>query len=298
MPCTRFLWLASLLIFLLTASSALAETPKKSSGFSKLLAERGFRSDTDIGGGPGSVALDQSKVSLCYYILYLHYDRRTFSWNQMEHLPFGNGRDEPWHNLDQLTLNLRYAANLSAKTKYFVSLGVSECFEKWADRLHDYNYIGGFQYKIGETSQVLIGFAAWDNPVEPFIIPIVGFQWEPNSKPGDPGTGVSATIGYPRTNVNYRFNDRIEASLGIAMDRVMYKLSEDNTARPGGYVELFDVYSGLYLNYTPIEDLTLVFGMRYYTDRSFRLYDRDSGDRTEYQINDGWGGVIKLEYAF
>ena len=180
-------WLAGVLLglglfFAMTSPRSLqaADVP---GGTPQIKAERGFRVESDVENGPGAFSLTQSKVNLCYYILYFHYDRRSYDWTNLEGLPFGNGRDEPWHNLDQLTLNLQYGANINDRASYFFSLGVSESFEKWAHRLHDYNYIGGVQFKLNASSRGLLGFAAWDNEVKSFIIPILGYQWKRKAGP-------------------------------------------------------------------------------------------------------------------
>ena len=105
-------------------------------------------------------------------------------------------------------------------------------------------------------------------------------------------------VGYPRTHLSYRFSSKVSATLGAALDRVMYKLARDNAASPDGYVEAFDVYTGLYLRVTPRKDLDLVLGLRYYTGRELHLYDRDGRGHVQYELDDGWGGVVKLEYCF
>ena len=293
-----YLWFLFVLIFFYLNINSAAQAENNPDYGPVFKAETGYRADAGIEGGQGGYAVSQSKVSFTHSILYVHYDRLTYSWHDISRLPFGNGADEPWDALDQLSLSLRYTNTINTKIKYFLCFGVSQSFEEWASRLLDFNFIGGFNYKINSANHALLGFAAWDNEVKTYVIPIVGYRWDRNAVPGGPETGLSATIGYPRTNITYRFTPKVATRLGMSLDRVMYGLARDSVVRRNGYLEAFDIYTGLYLLVVPVKNLNLTMGLRYYSDREFYLYDEDGGGETRYDLDDAWGGVIKLDYYF
>ena len=138
-----------------------------------------------------------------------------------------------------------------------------------------------------------LGAVGLISPVRPLVLPLVGVEWG-----NEQDFGLSATVGFPGTRVQYRFNELLAARMAARWDRDIYRLSNDSDVAKKGYMEESGYTGGAYLDITPINNLKFTVGAELLFDRQLRLYDKGGDEFSKTDVDRSLGAVIRASYSF
>ncbi|MBU2550929.1 MAG: hypothetical protein KKB20_21135 [Proteobacteria bacterium] len=252
----------------------------------------------DLEGSQGGFSLFRTGLALDYADFKFAYARKVYSWDDNQHLPFGNRGEDPWTGFQALGVSFRRFGPVTPQWMYFAGGGVSSSFEDGASGLVGPRAFGGFTYAGSPGWQVSLGLGVFHNRVHDTILPMIGANWNRGRGSGRDAAGWAFSLGFPETSVAYRFNSTVRLRLGLSFDRDIYQLCGGNPASPGGYLETQDLIGGLYLDLAPADRFRLTFGLQHVFGRELTLYDRDERELRTYDVDSSLGGVINAVFVF
>lgn len=246
------------------------------------------RADTDDGGSYSKV---ESGVTAGYKWLTFSYTRTKYDWSDSKSVNFSDG--EPWDELNRLALDASFDGYVNEWISWFAAGTLISAFE---DQIWDsFSFVprGGLKFTPAYDWSVRLGAAGFISPVRPIILPLVGVEWR-----NELDYGLSASVGFPATRVQYRFNDVVSTRLAARWSRDIYRLSNDSSVAKKGYVEESGYTGGAYLDITPLERLKLTVGAELLFDRKLRLYDKGGDEFTKTDVDPALGAVFRVGYSF
>ena len=84
----------------------------------------------------------------------------------------------------------------------------------------------------------------------------------------------------------------------IEFNQYTYRLADDSSVEPGGFLKVEDMIAGLQLDYSPLKHLSLEASLSYTITRTFTSYDSDGNHEHEYDVDNALGGMLRLVYRF
>ena len=254
----------------------------------------GWAADAEVAGSGSDVSGAGFNLRASYKDFFLSYERIQYSWSNVERLPFGNGRDDPWDDLNVLTLGYQHNGRINPKWMYFIGGGVSSSFEKEFDDSYSFRGFGGFTYIYSPKLQFTLGAGGVYHKVRSQGLPVVGITYNRGAT-----EGLSAGLGFPLTFVAYHFNENWALKTRVVeFDLDIFRLADDSPVHPEGFLERQDLMADLGVEWTPMKALALYVGARYYFRRELTLYDKDGNNEREFDVDNAWGGVLRLSWKF
>ena len=249
----------------------------------------------DLDGHSGGYGVVNSGVSLGWRWFTLTYNNNHYSWNNVDRLPLGDKRSDPWDSLNNLDFDATFDGNFTGNLGWFAGANV---YSGWEKDISDSFGAGGrlgISYKLGQNWRLRLGAFLLYHPIGVQGWPIVGLSWQP---PGSEKQGLSFSIGSPATMVQYRFTPVVALRAGAHYQYGVYRLANDSAVYEQGYVMPRSVVAGLYVDVTPLQGLSLVAGVEGNLWRDIALYD-DDGDKVEdWDVDSAMGFVLRLNYGF
>lgn len=291
-PCLLF----CALVAALPAAHAMGppDAKAKSKAGVRLSATAEHTDQADVEDGEGAVAVTTLGLKASWMFVSAGYEQRRFHWDDTDELPLG---DNPFDTLHELSVGANYGGPLAdwldEGFSWFVGGGVSSGFEEEVDDSFSGSARLGLGYDWAEDWSFRLGGAFSASPVSQGFFPIAGLNYRKASQ-----EGLSFALGLPATELRYRFDRAWMVKAALGRDGGTYRLADDSDVREAGYVRFSGFWSGLFLEYAPLEDLTLTAGAAYHFAREMSLYDEDGGDQDEYDIDPALSGVLKLSYGF
>ena len=273
---------------------ALAAPAQESPSSGSLRFQTAYLAPASFDQGGGKVALARFATTVSYGKFSFSYARREYFWEDQARLPFGNGHDHPWDAFTTLRLNFHHQGKLDGRWVYFVIGGVHSAFEQqmgnsmgaMAGAWLTYLYSPIWQFSAGAVGRL--------HKARSLVLPIVGLRWNMASP-----QGWRAVLGYPRTQVAYRFNRLWSLAWNlVGFDLNLYRLSDKSSVQPEGYLETRDLFSGLQVEYSPMPGLSLRAGVDYYFQRQFTVHDQGVRHEKEYDLDNSMGGRLSLTWRF
>lgn len=247
------------------------------------------RGDVDNG---GSYSSQTGGVQAGWKWFTFSYARTSYDWNDVDRLSFGNRHDDPWDALTRVSLDAAFDGMFTDSLGWFGGATVGSAYE---DEMDDSYFVGGRAGLSLNVNGVALrgGVGVFANGVDAKALPVVAASW---GRPSD--MGLSATIGFPRSDVRYRFSELWAARMGLTGDRGVYRLKNDSPVADKGYVMEEGYTLGAYADVSPIENLTFSVGPEYVFGRRLSIYDKD-GDRMDREDVDGsLGGSLRMRWSF
>jgi hypothetical protein len=251
--------------------------------------ERTARADID--GTGASVAVTEYSAGLSWQFLLIDVDHRENNWRAGSDLGSAPGRD-PWGSLTRIAPGLQYYGEFSGQWAIWAKLVAIAGFEDTiSSRSWTYNpQLVGF-YMPRERLKLYGGIGALYHPVDPVVYPVLGVAWNMDSR-----SGLSGAIGFPETMLRYHFNEQLAMKVDFQWDIRVYRLAEDNTLAPDGYVRTEDLNPGLHLEYSLTESMMLTTGVRRLMDRGLTIFDRIENERADHDVQDGWSFLVGVAF--
>ncbi len=246
------------------------------------------KADTDEG---GAYSKTESGVSAGYKWFTLAYKQSEYSWSHANSVHFSKGT--PWHTLHKLSLDASFDGMFNDTLGWFASGTILSGFEDEMWDSFTFAPRGGLTFMPSYDWKFHVGAAGLISPVRPLVLPMIGMEWR-----NEMDYGLSASVGFPATRVQYRFNDFLAARLAARWDRDIYRLANNSNVSRKGYVEESGYTGGAYLDITPIENLKLTVGAEMLFDRQLRLYDKGGDEFSKTDVDRAVGAVFRASYSF
>jgi len=155
----------------------------------------GYLGEAGVGGGQVGVASAHARIS--YQGFSFFYQRSAYYWDNLAGVPFGNGKDDPWENLQVASLGYRLGGKINKDWGWFGSLRIYSALESEMDDSFGVGAMGGAHYRINGQWSLLLGVAGRYHSMESLVLPMVGFAWYEQAP-----QGFSAQIGFPRSSLS------------------------------------------------------------------------------------------------
>ncbi|SDB02437.1 hypothetical protein SAMN05660653_00085 [Desulfonatronum thiosulfatophilum] len=238
-----------------------------------------------LNGDQGKVSVSHSRVDASYSRYTLSWQTSWYSWQDKHALPFGDARTDPWNDLHSLSLLVDQRGRLSSRWSYFVQGAIRSGFEKQISRSLGIAANGGVIYGWDEDWSLGLGGYIGLAPTSRFGFSSTFAMVGPFVQYRHPGaTGFSARLGFPQSELRYTFNPVWSTWLGVGINSGTYRLADNNTVMPRGYVRAKTYTSGIYLDVTPTPSLTIRFGPTYNFGRRLDFYDSGGDKRRGYDL--------------
>jgi hypothetical protein len=256
-----------------------------------------YWTDADVDGDKGAFSVNTARVTLGYSKLFFNYRRSFYTWKDKHLLPFGNGVDDPWDDLQSVSLGLRFNGPIGQDWRYFSSAAVTSSYEDDFGPLAVSGVVS-FSKPINDNMRINLGVAANYHVVDTMVLPVFGISYNEGGPWGAPKKGFSASIGIPDTSLTYHFNSMVATRLALGYDRRIYKLRDNSPVSRDGYVKDRAFNAGLYLDLNPVDNLSISVGVLHSFARELEFYDRDENKISNYDVDGSLGGSIRVTYNF
>lgn len=252
--------------------------------------------------GPAHIENDQGKVAVTYlrgtleysYFVF-SYTNRRYHWDQVSRLPFGNGADDPWEQLHSISLGAKdFKGRINQRWGYFWGIWASSMFEEETSDSFSGSGTVGLSYVISPNLIVSFGVGGYYHLEVDNLFMVVGaLAWNPGIEKGFHGA-----LGFPESFIGYRFSPAWDLRLSAGFEERVYRLADDSTVQPQGYLRSRTVLGLMELKWTPRQYLTLSIAAGYHFLRRFDIFDSEGEGGRDYDINGTLGGGISLELSF
>jgi hypothetical protein len=220
-----------------------------------------------------------------------------FDWRDPETFVEHTGGNDPWGTLYSLRLGLHHQGVLTENLMVDVMGGVSSGFEKQADDSFA-GYLGGYGIlQLSPRAALLLGifYSRHQEIATDFdLVPIIGLTWNRETT-----EGFSFMLGLPETRASWHFSERYRLVFDIrSIEGGVYRLADDNAARPGGYLELVSASANLWFEAGEVYGFDLAVGAGHTFHREVKLYDRDGGNECKYDVEQAPVFSLALSRSF
>lgn len=255
----------------------------------ELLSEMMF--DAGFENSQAEVNILKSSANLKYSDFSVEYELNSYYWSDIAVIPFGNGIDEPWENLHKLGIGVMHRFPINNSWSVFGRAGLSTSFEKEMDNSWSWMVAGGVVHFLSMNWQFVAGAAYSQKQVDTVleIIPLAGIHWNRFTR-----SGFSASVGIPITDITYRFNSDVALRLAATGCSDLYRLENNSSVEPEGYLETFAINAGLHLDVIPWENGKLSVGVQDIFCREMTIHDKDDNEEKSYDIDDSFSIDIRL----
>ncbi|WP_303964298.1 hypothetical protein [Succinatimonas hippei] len=250
-------------------------------------ASGSHNSDADLSGAPGDVSISTYNIVGGYDFVTVGYKRTDYD--------FSSSSSDWYDSLNYLYVDLHHNFALNDTFGVFGGLTLASGFE---DDFHfDDNYSisprAGISISFTDRITGFAGAYAQFNEVDNKYLPILGVKIGNDSE-----KGLSGSIAYPATRINYRFNSMLALEGTFLTIKDLYQLSDDSSKLKKGYVfeEGYGVSGGVVL--TPLKGMSVRAGIQSYFDREYTYYDHGGNERSSVDVDPSVGFYANLSYGF
>lgn len=211
-------------------------------------------------------------------------EQTAYDWTDPGNITFSNGRD-PWDTLYSTELSLSYSHHWN---QTWSGLAGAIVGAEWEEDMEDsYSYGGymGFMYRTDFNLSWIVGVSFFQRPEETFFFPMLGATWN-QGEPGESRAGWSASLGIPKTEIRYSFDNVFDIYCNLEIDINTYRLKDDSEVSPSGLVEMTGFTGGLFLDIRPMKPLGISLGVMHSFGREWEIQDRN-GDTVQNVDIDG-----------
>ena len=255
-----------------------------------------YKGYAEVGDSSGGFSSSRAGLSVTYWKFTAGYEHRRFFWHDVHRLPFGNGVEDPWQDFHSLYLVGNHFGVINERWSYFVGGGASSSFEREAGPLSIYA-MAGVGYGITPRLRVRLGAIVAYHPVQSILLPVIGLTYG-GGRGGRPEPGFSFSLGFPETAATYRFNQSVALKMTVLYQHGIYKLADDSSVQRGGYLEGRHVKAGLYLDYSPLENVDISVGGGYDFLGYMWIYNDNGHLRGDWDIGRAPFGAFKATARF
>nr|WP_321513568.1 hypothetical protein [uncultured Pseudodesulfovibrio sp.] len=306
-------FLISCIFLVMCSSVALAETGFNTSRPDLMLTEPtnmnttfqletafDYVSDADFNNGLGGVKVFRSSLSADYSIFNLSYMISDFAWSRTDGVAktFSTaGNSIPWNVLHDITLQARLINNsIGDNWRYWVNGEVASSFETTFPGTVGVGFDGGIAYDFWDGW--MLGLTARTVALSPLNQDLFGET--------EFGLAVAVSQKTLRRTLQSLglFMEKPEGLDSISFNFVIsraektYRLGSGNPVYQSGYLGVVRSKAGLYLDYAPNEDIVMSIGPEYHYSREYLLYNSAGSYQSSHQLDNAFGGYVRVLWKF
>jgi len=158
------------------------------------------------------------------------------SWYEWDKATAFGGTNEPWDDVNELDLGVRYMSRVDEKWSWFAGVGVNSSGEDGADFGDTLTFGGGggVRYQVSETlgltGGVIVRSQLEDNAS---VIPIVGVDWTIDDRWSLTTDYRTSIFPRPGVFVKYKASEDVTVALGASYETKAFRLSDRDTPADG-----------------------------------------------------------------
>lgn len=259
----------------------------------KISLESSYISDSNIKGSAGGYEVAKNSISVNNAFLGLKYTNRTFIWDNVAELPFGDGVSNPIEQMHTIKIDAKLPYKIDEKWFLVSSISATSSFE---DDMKDSYSAGIFSfasYKFDDEHTMQMGAFANYHPITSLALPIVSYSYRARHQ-----DGFKFVLGFPRTYVGYHLNKSTLLRLGMIFSQSVVKLSDESVVSKSGYLETKDYMSNFGVSYDLNKELKIQADVLYGLQREFTIYDSNGDSQNTYTVESSLGVNFKIVYLF
>ncbi len=245
----------------------------------------------DVSGAGMAVWRDNVKASYDtdHFGVDMGYAGSYYDFSKVGHLPFGGST--PFDSLHRFDAGVTVKGGLWGNVSGFASLRGSVGYERGLGDGVAGTPLAGIIVPLGSQWTMTLGGGASISKVATRPVPIVSLRYQ-NGGP------FSVDLGFPRSEIAWRGGTWWSLRLTGNFESGLYKLADDNSVAPDGYVAMLSPQAGLWFDVRPMQGLTASIGGLYTLPGTMTFY-RESGSRIkQFDVGGAPGGALRLRYEF
>lgn len=253
--------------------------------------------ESDFSNGLGSVEVGRMTLAADYSIFNLSYGYSHFNWRRKGVVPFSDseGRD-PWTGLHDVTLQARLLNNsLGHGWIYWLNGQLSSSFERDFPGAVGAGFDGGVAYDLWE---------GWMIGVTARTVALSALR---DDLFGERDFGLAVAVSQKALRALLRElgvtqkeggSNNLGLSFAYTSSEKTYRLSPDSPVERNGYLTIAFSKLGAYVDYSFNDKWAVSLGPEFYYDRAYRIYDSSGGGGGAFNLDNGWGGYLRVLYKF
>ena len=252
-----------------------------------------YINDSGIDGNEGELASTVHKLTVFNQLFLFGYEYWDINWKDVSELPFGDQKTDPITEMQRFNLFGQYGFKLNAENRLLIAAGLESVFEKETNESYSGQVLGMVRNKISAQHTLTFGGFYRYHKVRSRFLPSVGWSYRERQP-----LGLSSTVGFPRTRLNYGFDKHWSVLGTFQYDQFLGKLAKDSVIAADGYAE-FETYK-LNLDgvYAFNKHLKLQLGAFIAPEYRFIVYDAEESRDDSYRVTPTWGTRLKISYQF
>ena len=263
---------------------------------SQLIVDTSYLDQANFSGHSGGYALDTTKIEVSNLLLSFEYERFHFNWQNLDKLPFGDGKTKPIDQIQRLRLYGRVPYRLDEGKLIFSGLGLSSGFEQEVSGSLTLEGFSFFNKDIDSKQSWQLGGYFKYHPVGTIVLPIFEYTY---NKDNPQRSGMYGHLGFPLTQIGYYFSSKVRTDFGAVYRNAIAKLSsDDNVIAPKGFTFITGWRGEWAWYYLASKEIELKAALKYTLTRKMTNYDANRNKIDEYSINNSVGAGIGLIYNF
>lgn len=232
-------------------------------------------------------------IKISNLLFNFQYANSDLNWENVDQLPFGNGKDDPVDKVNRFRLSGKYGIKLNEQMKWINSLGFNLAYETSTNDALSINYMTFIAHQLNQDYQVIYGGFMNYHPVRTRIFPIAGLNYRFKEP-----IGFVGLLGFPKSYIGYGFNPTWQLSGGVIFDQFLFKLKENSSLEADGYAEVESLQGDVSLRYAHNSRLTVTSSLRWSSEYRFIPYDSDGSKVKSYKLNPIYGLRLGIAYQF
>jgi hypothetical protein len=240
----------------------------------------------------GKVSVAQTGLAATWRWLTLAYSLRSYDFEDVARLPFGNGR-EPFDQLHRVVLSADHGGQIEGRWSWFGGATLASAFEEEMEDSYSGMVRGGVGYALDGDLDLRLGAAVSAHPIGVRALPLVSLAWNRKAE-----QGWSALLGAPQTEARYRWNAAWATRAALGLEGGTWRLADDSPVRREGYFSEQGLKAGLYQDVNLTEAAFLSLGLTWSFARSMEVYNADGDKSGDWDLDPALGGSISFGLRF
>lgn len=286
------------IVFLLISSSLQAKEVLKKDFLEKMIQPKiniqsSYFDDATLKDSPASVSLTKHKISLNNKIAGVSYTNSSFSWKNINSLPFGDTISSPIQQIHTYRVKLHLPYKINKKWFLLNSVSLKSSFEKESQNSYGFNVFSFASYKVDDIHTLQTGAFINYHPIKTLALPVLSYSYRARKN-----DGIQVIVGFPRTYIGYHMNKKILLRFGLIYSQSLVKLSKQSTITKNGYLETKNYVSNIGLVYDSLQKIKFNLDFLHSMKRDFTIYNENANEIQKNSVQSSFGINVKVSYIF
>ncbi len=255
----------------------------------KLIINSSYLGEANVKGSEGNVEVYKNRININNAFVGFSYTNWAFEWDNIEDLPFGDGKSQPIKQMHGFNLNTRLPFPINDKWFSLSSLSVKSTFEESPKDSLSFGFFSFASYKASKEHTFQMGAFGNFHSVSKLILPVISYSYRARMR-----DGVQVILGFPRTYVSYYATPSTLLRLGGIYSQSVIRLSDESSIAAAGFIEAKDYMGNIGATYYLDKQMEIRADLLYALKRDFITYDQGGSELSNYSIEPSLGLALKL----